>query len=160
MRVDLARHLHRDIVAVFTSAHRPPKRIGILLGASTTVAARLAKPRTHPVLLHRLRHALRTFPHGIECATLAVNRAVGVALAEFALGLAHRLTGAAELIHAVVTLSLLALLVLALLLLKAVLAQLIEQLVEAVAQGLLVLPQVVKLLLAMVKKFAANASGK
>ena len=81
-----------------------------------------------------------------------VDRAVGVAAAEIAFGLAHRLTGAAELVRLILAFALpfaLALLLAFawLALAEAVLAQLFQQFIQAVAQRLLVLLQVAHLLL-------------
>src|SRR5674536_264688 len=56
-----------------------------------------ALSHAHAVLLHRLRQPLRALAHGLERAALAVDRAVGVALAEFAFRLAHGFAGIAEL---------------------------------------------------------------
>src|SRR6185437_3658486 len=50
------------------------------------------------------------FAHGLERPTLAVYRAVGIALAKFAFGFAHSFTGAAQLIHIALALALLVLL--------------------------------------------------
>jgi hypothetical protein len=74
---------------------------------------------------------------------LRVDGAVGVALAETALRLAHGFSGAAEVVHIALALTLLARLTLLVLAETAVL-ELFEQFVEAVAQGLLALPQVAK----------------
>ena len=72
-----------------------------------------------------------------------VDGAVGVALAETALRLAHGFSGAAEVVHIALALTLLARLTLLFLAETAVL-ELFEQFVEAVAQGLLAVPQVAK----------------
>jgi hypothetical protein len=69
---------------------------------------------------------------------LRVDGAVGVALAETALRLAHGFSGAAEVVHIALALTLLARLTLLVLAETAVL-ELFEQFVEAVAQGLLAL---------------------
>ena len=142
--VDLARHLHRVVVAVFAPAQRTAKRIGVL------VRARLAEPAAAAgtgtlshLLLHRLRQTLRALAQGIERAPLRVDGAVGVALAETALRLAHGFSGAAEVVHIALALTLLARLTLLFLAETAVL-ELFEQFVEAVAQGLLAVPQVAK----------------
>ena len=95
------------------------------------------------LLLHRLRQTLRALAQGIERAPLRVDGAVGVALAETALRLAHGFSGAAEVVHIALALTLLARLTLLVLAETAVL-ELFEQFVEAVAQGLLALPQVAK----------------
>jgi hypothetical protein len=72
---------------------------------------------------------------------LRVDGAVGVALAETALRLAHGFSGAAEVVHIALALTLLARLTLLVLAETAVL-ELFEQLVQPVAQRLLALPQV------------------
>src|SRR5262249_46083798 len=56
------------------------------------------RSRAH-LLLQRLRQALRALAQRLERAALRVDRAVGIALAERAFRLAHRLAGAAELIE-------------------------------------------------------------
>ncbi len=61
------------------------------------------------LLLHRLRHALRAAAQRFQRAALRADSAFGIAVAELAFGVAHRLAGAAELLHAVL-LTLLALL--------------------------------------------------
>ena len=70
---------------------------------------------------------------------------VGIAVAQFAFGFTHRFAGLAQLIEAVVALTLFALLTLLTLtvLADAALLKFVEQLVEAIAQRLLVLAQVV-----------------
>ena len=69
----------------------------------------------HALLLHRLRQPLGALAHGLQRAALAVDRAVGIALAELTFGLAHGFAGIAELAHlvALALLTLLALLALA-----------------------------------------------
>ena len=142
--VDLARHLHRVVVAVFAPAQRTAKRIGVLLRARLAEPAAAAGTGTlSHLLLHRLRQTLRALAQGIERAPLRVDGAVGVALAETALRLAHGFSGAAEVVHIALALTLLARLTLLVLAETAVL-ELFEQFVEAVAQGLLALPQVAK----------------
>jgi O-antigen/teichoic acid export membrane protein len=84
------------------------------------------------LLLHGLRQRLRAFAQSLERAALGIHRVVGVALGKIVFGLAHRLAGAAELVQ--IVLVLLAALVLA------EIFQLIEQLVEAIAQRLLAIP--------------------
>jgi hypothetical protein len=95
-------------------------------------------------LLHGLRHALRAAAQGLERAPLRIDRTVGIAVAELALGVAHGLAGAAELIHALTTL-----LTFALLLAEPALAQLFEQFLQLLAQCLLVLSQFAHILLAL-----------
>src|SRR5207342_1685443 len=58
--VDLVRHLHRVVVAVFAPAQRTAERIGVLLRARRPHPAGASRARTLPhLLLHRLRQALR-----------------------------------------------------------------------------------------------------
>ena len=97
---------------------------------------------TH-LLLHRLRQALRTLAQCLERAPLRIDRAVGVAFAEAALGLAHGVAGTAEVVDVALALAL-ALLARLTLLVRAETAvlELFEQLVQPVAQRLLALPQV------------------
>jgi hypothetical protein len=91
--VDLARHLHRGVVAVIAPAQRPAQRIGFLLRPRRTHAARLAGagpllPLAH-LLLKLLGEALGALAHGVEGAALAVDGAAGIALAERARGVTH-----------------------------------------------------------------------
>src|SRR6476646_10253429 len=55
LHVDLARHLDRSVVAVFTPAQGPPERIGLLLGARRPEPAGLTvrAGTQHALLLHR-----------------------------------------------------------------------------------------------------------
>src|SRR5260370_42422189 len=121
--------------------------MGMLIGAgSTEPAGATGWPGTLPhLLLHGLRQRLRALAQGVERAALRIHRAVGIALAQTAFGLAHGLAGAAELIQFVLTLlalSLLALALLALLVLaKAAVFDLFQQLVDAILQPLPALPQ-------------------
>src|SRR5262245_13764793 len=143
LHVDLARHLDGGVVAVVAPAQRTAERIGLLLRARRPGAARLAVGAGALLLLHHLGEALRALAHGIEGAALGIDRAVGIAVAELTLGIAHGLAGAAELVHL-----LLALLSVArhLLLAEAALAQLLQQLLELLAQLLLVLLELAELL--------------
>ena len=59
LHVDLARHLHRSVVAVIAAAQGPTQRIGLLLGPRRSETSRTAGARAHPGLalllpLHRL----------------------------------------------------------------------------------------------------------
>ena len=92
---------------------------------------------------------MRALAHGIERAALAVDRVVGIALAEFAFRLAHGFAGAAELIHPAFALAFLVLPLLLAGIAETALAQLLEQLVEPVAQAPLILLQVAQLLLTL-----------
>src|SRR5690349_18786338 len=110
LHVDLSRHLDGGVVAVVAPTQRTAEWVGILVGACLTGAPRVA--RTHALshlLLHRLRHALRALAHRLERAALRIHRAVGITLAERALGVAHRLAGATERIAFATLVALLAL---------------------------------------------------
>src|SRR5262249_47449127 len=136
--VDLAGHLHSQIVAVVAAAHRPPERIGVLLSPGLPTARPSVGPGTYALLLHRLRQPSGTLAHGIQRAPLAVDGTVGVTLAELAFGLPHGLARIAELAH-FVALALLSRLA------ETMLAELLEQLVEPLPQALLILTQVAHL---------------
>ena len=142
--VDLARYFHRAVVAVFAPAQRTAERIGVLLRARLAEPAGASRAGTLPhLLLHRLRQTLRTLAQSLERAPLQIDRAVGVAFAEAALGLAHGFAGAAEVVDVALALALALLARLALLVRgHAAVFQVVEQLVQPVAQRLLALPQV------------------
>src|SRR6516225_4807439 len=107
LHVDLAWNFHGGVIAIFAPAQWPAERIGVLLRARLAEAARPARPGTAShLLLHRLRQALRALAQGIERAALRFHRAVGIAFAEIADGIAHRLAGAAELIELILPLCL------------------------------------------------------
>src|SRR5260370_28983174 len=149
LHVDLAGNFHAQIVAEIVAAHRSAERVGVLLRARRPVAAGLSGPAPGP-LLHLLGHALRALAQGFERAALGIHRAVGILLAERALGIPHRLFRPSErIVHALALLALLTLLaLLALLTLLAELAapaQLVEQLLELSAQRLLLLLQIAEL---------------
>jgi len=101
------------------------------LRARRSHAARLAG-LADALLLHRLREILSALAQRIERASLRFHRTVGVALAERAFRLLHGFTGAAELIAFALVLAILT---------ESVLAQLLQQLVELLAQRLLVMLQ-------------------
>src|SRR5215472_687056 len=86
LHVDLARHLHVRIVAVFMPAQRPAQRVGIVVGARPAEAsqAALSRPLAH-LLLHRLGKRLRALAQGIERSALGIHGAVGVSGAELSL---------------------------------------------------------------------------
>src|SRR5260370_2538690 len=161
--VDLAGNFHAQIVAEIVAAHRPAERIGVLLRARRAVATGLSGTAPGP-LLHLLGHTLGALAQGFERAALGVDRAVGILLAERALGVAHGLFRAAErIVHALALLPLLALLtLLALLAELAAPVQLLQELPELAAQRLLVLLQipelVVLLLLALLALLSALAA--
>src|SRR5262249_19546504 len=137
LHVDLARHLHGDIVAVIVPAPRTSERIGIVAGARPAVRAGLAWPLSLPWT----RHVLRAAAQRLERAALRVDCAIGIALAELGLGLAHRAVGLAEPFAGILTL----LTGLSLLAELAPLLQVLEQLLELFTQRLLVLPQLAEL---------------
>ena len=104
LHIDLARHLHRHVVAVVAPAQRPAERIGVVVGARLPGAARLTRALPWPALLHLLRQVLRAAPQRFQRAALGIDRAVGIALAELALGIAHGAVGLAEPLARVLTL--------------------------------------------------------
>src|SRR4029079_5940054 len=145
--VDLARHFHGVVVAVFASAQRTAERIGFLLRARRPHAAGASRSGPLPhLLLHRLRQTLRALAQRIERAPLRIDCAVGIALAEAAFGIGHGFAGAVEVVRVSLALALLlALAGLALLAgVHAAALELLEQLVQPVAQCLLALPQIVE----------------
>src|SRR5262249_33618760 len=136
-------------VAIVASAQRTSERIGVLLGACLPGAARLTGAGTH-LLLHHLGESLGTLPQRIEGAALGVHRSIGIAFAQGAFGIAHGVAGAPELVGFALAgllalLTLLALLSL-LVLPEPALAQFLQQLLQLLAQGLLVLLEPAELL--------------
>src|ERR1700730_1902106 len=133
------------------AAQRPPQRIGIVVGARLTLPAWAAAARPLSLILTALLllgELLRALAQGLRGAPLRTNGAIRIALAERALGLAHGALGFAETFLGAFSLALLTLSLLALLTLLAqltALAHLFHQLVELVAQRLLVLPQLAEL---------------
>ena len=63
LRVDLARHLDGDVIAIVATAQRTAERVGLLLGTRLTVApgpaTGLALALPHALLLHLLCEVLR-----------------------------------------------------------------------------------------------------
>src|SRR3984893_17530762 len=139
LHVDLARHLDRSVVAVFTPAQGPPERIGLLLGARRPEPAGLAvrAGAQHALLLHRLGEVLRAAAQSFQRAALGIDRAVRVAFSKLTFRIAHGVAGAAELIHFALPLLTLA---------EALLAQLLHQFLELIAQCLLILAQLAHLI--------------
>src|SRR5262249_26862128 len=150
----LARHLDRGVVAVLTPAQGPPERVGLLLRARPPDPAGLAvrAGTQHALLLlHRLGEVLRAPAQSFERATLGIDRAVRVAFSELTFRLAHCVAGTAELIHLALPLLALA---------EALLAQLLHQFLELIAQCLLILAQLAHLvaLLALLTLLALLAA--
>src|SRR5262249_8907544 len=131
--------LDRGVVAVLTPAQGSPERIGILLGARRPEPAgpSVRTGTQHALLLHRLGEVLRAPAQSFERAALGIDRAVRVAFSELAFRLAHGVAGAAELIHLALPLLTLA---------EALLAQLLHQFLELIAQCLLILAQLAHLI--------------
>ena len=75
-------------------------------GVGEAAAAAGTETLSH-LLLHRLRQTLRALAQGVERAPLGVDGAVGVALAETALRLAHGFACAPEVVHVSLALTLL-----------------------------------------------------
>src|SRR5262249_38293567 len=121
-------------------------------------------------LLHRLGEALGALAQRVQRPALRIDGAVGIAFAEPAGGVAHRRIGLVEAVLAIALLAALTLLALALLSLLAALALLAAlsrshaalgefflQLLQPVAQALLVLLQVAHALLALLAALAVAA---
>src|SRR5262249_34107444 len=105
LRVDLARHLDGGVVAIISSSQRAAERVGFLLGAIPRAqAAGLAVgagPLVLPhLLLKLLGKPLRAPAHGIDGAALAVDGAVGIAIAERAFRVAHGAVGIRKVVAA------------------------------------------------------------
>src|SRR5215472_3005276 len=153
LHVDLARHLDRGVVAVVAPAQGPAERVGLLLGPWRPEPAGPAvrAGAQHALLLHRLGEVLRAPAQSFERAALGIDRAVRVTFAELAFRLAHGIAGATELIHLALPLLALA---------EALLAQLLHQLLELIAQCLLILAQLAHLvaLLALLTLLALLAA--
>src|SRR5688572_33430255 len=66
LHVDLARHLHGDVVAIVAPAQRPAERIGVIVGPRLTLPAGLARAHALLSLLHLLREALRAAAQRFE----------------------------------------------------------------------------------------------
>src|SRR6202030_2785078 len=128
LHVGLHRHLHgRTVEVAAVTVTVPAERIGVRLGPRHAGAARPPGPHALalPLLLQLLGKPLGALAHGVEGASLAVDRAVRIAVAELAFGVAHVAAVLAGLT--------------ALILSEALLLELFHQLLEAVAQRLLVL---------------------
>src|SRR5271169_2612688 len=94
LHVDLAGYFDRVVVAVVAPAQRTAERVGLLLRARLAEPAAAAGTETlSHLLLHRLHQTLRALAQGVERAPLRADGAVGVALAETALRLAHGFAG-------------------------------------------------------------------
>src|SRR5262249_27866665 len=143
LHIDLAGHLYGVVsVNAASVAHLATKRISFGVSAGPGRTAWIAGTHALPhLLLHRLRHALRAFAHGLERATLRIDGAVGITLAERTLRVAHCLAGATELIALALLVTLLTLAWLR----EALLFQFLQELVELLTQRLLVLAQLAHL---------------
>ena len=107
LHVNLAGHFDRVVVAVLAPMQWTAERVGLLLRARLAEPAAAAGTETlSHLLLHRLRQTLRALAQGVERAPLGFDGAVGVALAETALRLAHGFAGAAEVVDVALALAL------------------------------------------------------
>src|SRR5436190_12029018 len=142
--VDLAGDLHREVVAEFATAQRTAERIGLvaaaLLAAGAVAGTGAVLLAVAVALPHGFRHALRTLTQRLQRLALRIDGTVGIAFAETAGGVAHRVVGLIEAILAVALIARLPLLarVAALAGTHAALGKLFLQLLETVAQRLLV----------------------
>src|SRR5207342_404395 len=100
-----------EIVGEFVVTHRPSERIGAVLRALLAALgiARAVARLVAITLLHRICEALGTLAQRFQRAALRIHRAIGVALAEPAAGVAHRGIGLLESVLAVALVALLAL---------------------------------------------------
>src|SRR6185503_18892135 len=155
LRINFTRDLDGEVVAVIAAPHRPPEGIRLLLSSRLPAARPSVWTRAHALLLHRLRKTLGALSHGLEGTALAADGAIGVTLTELTFRLAHGFARIAKFAHLVAALpllsllALLALLALLTLLAEPALAELLQKLVEAVTQPLLILAQVAHLVLAL-----------
>src|SRR5437016_1815638 len=160
LHIDFTGDLHRVIIAVFVPVQRPSERIGAIgtaLLPADAIAGTVALSLI--ALLHRLRETLGALAQRIQRAALRIHRAIGVALAELAAGIAHRGIGFAETILALALLGILTglpllTLLAALALSHAALGKLLLQLLEPVAQAFLILPQIAHALIALLAAHA------
>src|SRR6478736_7867879 len=138
LHVDLARHLDRLIpIVASVVTHRPPERIGFLVGpllAAPGLAAWAGSER-EALLLQRLRQRLGAAAHRLDRATLRIDRAVGVAFAQCTFGFTHGVAGAAEFVEIVTLVALLAGV-------EPAPLHLLEQLLQLITQRLLILAQI------------------
>src|SRR5579871_411759 len=164
LHIDLAGNLHRQIVAEVAPVQGPPQRIArnvvTLLPASAVAGA--VTLTVAVALLHGFGKALRPLAQGIERLALRIDGAIGVALAKLAAGIAHRVIGRAKTVIIIAGLAvailprLLALLTLltALAWPHAALGQFLLQLLQAVAQALLILLEIAHPLIALLAALA------
>src|SRR3954454_3597312 len=165
LHVDLAGDFHGEVVAEVAAAQRPAQRIAIAAAALLTAGA-VAGAIVLAVAvagLHLLRQVLRALAQRFQCLALRIHRAFRIALAEPAVGVAHRGVGVSQIVVAIALLAGIAVLaLLALLTFLALLAflalgalahaapcQLLLQFAQAVAQALLVLLQFAHVLVAL-----------
>src|SRR5882672_9657171 len=164
LHIDFAGNLHRQIVTEFAPMQRPSERI-VAVGAVLLPACAIARAVALPfaiALLHRLGKALGALAQRIQRAALRIHRAVGVALAKPAAGVAHRRIGLAQAVLAVALVALLTLLALfaaltffaTLALPHAALGKLFLQPLEPIAQAFLILLQVAHALIALLAAHA------
>src|SRR6202044_2252341 len=105
LHIDLAGNLHRQIIAEILAVQRPSQGIALgavarlTAGAGTAGAVALA---IAVLLLHRLGKALCSLAQGVQRLALRIDRTIGIALAELATGIAHRIIGGAKPILAAV----------------------------------------------------------
>src|SRR3954466_9511133 len=181
--VDLAGDLDRVVVAQIAAVKGATERIGLLIAAALLTAGPVAGTIALPVaiaLLHRLGHLRRALAQGLERFPLRVHGTVRIAFAELRAGIAHGPVGGVQtavvialvtvLIAILARLSLLALLTLlpflalALLALlpllrEAALGKLVLQLLQPVAQRLLILLEVRHRLVALLLAARALTPG-
>src|SRR4051812_20282165 len=169
--VDLAGDLDRVVVAQIAAVKGATQRIGLIAAALLTagpVAGTIALP-VAIALLHRLGHLLRALAQGLERFPLRVHGTVRIAFAELRAGIAHGPVGGVQtavvialvtvLIAILARLSLLALLTLLPLLREAALGEFVLELLQPVAQRLLILLEVRHRLVALLLAARALTPG-
>src|SRR5262249_46404578 len=88
LHVHLARN-HLGQLVILMRAQRPPQRIRTI-GARLLAAHAVARALAIAIaLLHRFRKLLGALAKRLECLALRIHRAVGIAFAELAAGIAH-----------------------------------------------------------------------
>src|SRR4051812_24678745 len=169
--VDLAGDLDRVVVAQIAAVKGAAERVGLIAAALLTagpVAGTIALP-VAIALLHRLGHLLRALAQGLERFPLRVHGTVRIAFAELRAGIAHGPVGGVQtavvialvtvLIAILARLSLLALLTLLPLLREAALGEFVLELLQPVAQRLLILLEVRHRLVALLLAARALTPG-
>src|SRR5580700_8516868 len=117
LHIDFAGNLHRQVITELAPVQRPSQRIALVAAAllpSGAIAGAIALA-VAIALLHRFGETLGALAQRIQRLALRIHGAIGIALAELAAGVAHRVVGLAEAVLAVTGLRIAVLTLLALL---------------------------------------------